>query len=345
VGYISAMLSQNEKDNLVRWDPASPLGHVESYFLKANHPSEPRAFWIKFTLFCRPGEPAQAVGNVWGIVFNAKTHEHVALRQQFPLSGAVLGRERVEVRMGDSEFHTGHTKGALAMGDLSLRWDLHFDTAGEPFHHFPNEKLYKMRFPKSKAVSPYPDCPFDGTIWANGEVLEVKHWPGMQGHNWGEKHTDRYAWGHCNEFDGNPKDTFFEGFSGRIRVGGLLLPPVTRVFLRHEGKVYPLLSAKSTFWPPATIQHDAWEFEAEGGGYKLRGKMKADKQDMVGLYYKNPTGPNTDCLNSKLAMCHLELFKTGAKRHERVVELHSPHGAALEVAVHEGERHGVRMYV
>lgn len=339
------MLTQNEKDNLVRWNPGSPLGHVESFFLKANHPDEKRAFWIKFTIFSRPGEPAGAVGDVWGIVFNAETHEHVALRNQFPIDDCALGREQPLIEMGPSRFEPGRTRGRLELDGQSLEWDLAFDTAGEPFHHFPNEKLYKTRLPKSKAVSPYPDSLFSGRMVLNGEEIRVQGWPGMQGHNWGEKHTDRYAWGHCNLFEGNPKDTFFEGFSGRVKMGGILIPPVTRVFLRLEGKDYPLLSTKGTFWPPATIRYDHWEFQAEGGGYQLRGRLEADKQDMVGLHYKNPTGPLTHCLNSKLARCELSLYRLDGKARELVHRLVSPHGAALEVAVPEGESHGVRMTV
>ncbi|MEW6776899.1 MAG: tocopherol cyclase family protein [Bdellovibrionota bacterium] len=339
------MLTQNERDNLVRWKPESGLGHVESYFLKANHPTEPRAFWLKFTLLCRPNGTAQAVGDVWAVIFNAKTHKHFAFRNQFPAKDCTLGREKVEIRMGKSEFHTGHSVGELEMGETKVSWNLHFTTEGEPFHHFPREALYEAKFPKSKALSPYPDCRYQGEIKLNGEAIKIDNWPGMQGHNWGEKHTDRYAWGHCNLFDGNPKDTFFEGFSGRIKVGGILIPPVTRVFLRHQGKNYPLLSAKSMVWPPAKIRYDLWEFEAEGGGYRLSGRLKADKQDMVGLYYKNPAGPNTDCLNSKLSSCDLKLTKKSLGRAETVCELTSPHGAALEVAVHEGENHGVRMTV
>ncbi|MCB0218791.1 MAG: hypothetical protein KDH09_03780 [Chrysiogenetes bacterium] len=339
------MLTPNEQDNLVVWDPSASRGHVESYFMKANDPASRRAFWLKFTLFARPGQASAAVGDVWAIFFNADTHEHVALRNQFPARECTLGRDHVEVKMGASEFHTGRSVGDLKLDDQSIKWDLTFDTSGAPFHHFPSEKLYKGRFPKSKALSPYPDSSFTGTITVNGEKVAIDGWPGMQGHNWGEQHTPRYAWGHCNLFDGNPEDTFFEGFTGRILVGGVMIPPVTRTFLRYKGTDYPLLSAKGTLWPPATIRYDQWDFQSEGQGYVLEGSLKADKRDMVGLYYKNPEGPNTDCLNSKLARCDLRLFETNGRKRTLVTELHSAHGAALEVAIHEGESHGVRMTV
>lgn len=339
------MPTQNEIDNFVRWDPASPLGHVESYFLKANHPTEPKAFWLKFTIFSKPGGGTSAVGDVWGIVFDAGTHEHVALRNQFSARECTLGRDHVEVKMGPSEFSTGKTKGSLKMDSGTIEWDLQFTTDQEPFHHFPREELYKAKFPKSKALSPYPDSVFTGTLKINGKTLKIDSWPGMQGHNWGEQHTPRYAWGHCNLFDGNPEDTFFEGFSGRIKIGGFLAPPVSRAFLRYKGTNYPLLSAKSTVWPPAKIRYDKWEFRGEGGGYRLDGVLKAEKRDMVGLYYKNPAGPTTHCLNSKLASCELKLYRLGGRKPELVTELYSPHGAALEVAIHEGENHGVQMRV
>ncbi len=49
--------------------PAS-RGHYESFYLKAGHPEEPIAVWIRYTIHKRPG--AQPRGSVWFTLFDAR---------------------------------------------------------------------------------------------------------------------------------------------------------------------------------------------------------------------------------------------------------------------------------
>lgn len=333
-------MTQNEIDNLVRYDPSSDAGHVESYFLKGNHPVEPVAWWLKFTIFQPDGRPEKATADVWAIVFDGKTHDHVAVKESYPVGSCELGRSKVGIRFGDSTFTTGLTRGGAKTGDNRIHWDLAFDPVGETFHHFPNEKLYQTKVPSSKALSPYPDTRFRGWIEANGRRLDVSGWKGMQGHNWGSKHTDLYAWGHCSLWDSGEDDTFFEGFTGKLKLGPLWTPPVTRLFLRYRGKNYPMLSLKGTISPGCRIETNRWTFDVEAKEYRLKGYMQSSKDDMVGLYYHNPKGPLTHCLNSKIARCELTLTERGRK----IVELASSHASALEVATHDTD-HGVKMRV
>lgn len=334
------MPTQNEIDNLVRYNPSSTAGHVESYFLKANHPTEPRAFWLKFTVFQPDGRPEKATGDVWAIYFDGASHNHVAVKQSYPVSTCKLGREAVGVEIGESRFSTGMTSGKASANGHMIAWDLAFDPKGESFHHFPNEKLYRTKVPSSKALSPYPDTPFRGWLEVDGQRLVINNWKGMEGHNWGSKHTDLYAWGHCSVWNGGEDDTFFEGFTGKLKIGPLWTPPVTRLFLRYRGKNYPMLTLKGTISPGCRIETNRWTFDVEAGDTHLKGFMQVAKEDMVGLYYKNPKGPLTHCLNSKIARCELVLTEHG----RTVCELKSSHAAALEVATHD-TNHGVQMRV
>ena len=36
-----------------------------------------------------------------------------------------------------------------------------------------------------------------------GREVRVDRAPGMQGHNWGTRHAELYAWAHCNQWDGD----------------------------------------------------------------------------------------------------------------------------------------------
>ena len=54
--------------NAFRYDGGSQ-GHYESYFQRANHPSEPRAFWIRYSIFSPKGRPRDAFGERLAIYF------------------------------------------------------------------------------------------------------------------------------------------------------------------------------------------------------------------------------------------------------------------------------------
>ena len=43
--------------NATRYRPGRQLGHYESFFQRANHPSRPLAFWIRYTIFSPQDHP------------------------------------------------------------------------------------------------------------------------------------------------------------------------------------------------------------------------------------------------------------------------------------------------
>ena len=91
-------------------------------------------------------------------------------------------------------------------------------------------------FPRFKILTPYPAERFRGRLSVDGKEWVVEGWPGMQGHNWGRAHSERYAWAHCCAFEGRP-ESWFEGFSAKIRLGPVTTPFLTMLSLVHEGRV------------------------------------------------------------------------------------------------------------
>ena len=61
--------------NLARYR-GQPQGHYESFFQRANHPTRPLAFWIRYTLFSPQAHPEQARGELWAVFFNGETGQH-----------------------------------------------------------------------------------------------------------------------------------------------------------------------------------------------------------------------------------------------------------------------------
>jgi hypothetical protein len=53
---------------------------------------------------------------------------------------------------------------------------------------------------------------YQGHLTVNGETIDVADWVGSQNHNWGSKHTDRYAWGQVAGFDAHPEGFFRSGY-------------------------------------------------------------------------------------------------------------------------------------
>ena len=51
----------------------------------------------------------------------------------------------------------------------------------------------------------------------NGDALEIDDWVGSQNHNWGVRHTDRYAWGQVCGFD-NAQTSFLEVASAQLKM-------------------------------------------------------------------------------------------------------------------------------
>jgi hypothetical protein len=211
--------------------------------------------------------------------------------------------------------------------------------------------MYERKFPSTKVVSPFPDLRATGSVTVNGERWEVSKWPGLLGHNWAPRHTPLYAWGHCNVWERDPgagddatipepvSELVFEGSSAKVKVGPALTPLTTLMCLRWRGVRYDLNGALDLVTNHGEITPRRWRFEGSGRHVALRGEMWAASDDFVGLYYENPHGSPTYCLNSKLANARLEIETRG--RPPFVVRSNA---AALEIGTLD-PTHGVRMYV
>jgi hypothetical protein len=340
-----AAAAQARRDNFVRWDPADRVGHAESFFLKANAPDEPLAFWLKFTILAAPRGARPPKVEVWAVVFDRRGggEAHVAAKETFLAAEAILGRDRFLFEIGPSRLEPGRTRGEVRSGGHEIAWDLAFSEGAPPLHLFPSEALYEIRaFPRTKDLVPHPDSRFEGTLRVDGREIAVRDWPGGQGHNWGRGHADRYAWALVNAFRGHP-GTYFEGASARLRFGPIATPYLTLMILRHGGRTYDFRSPALWWNRSVELRPGRWAFVAASGEARLQGLFLADARDTVGLVYEDPAGARAYCLNSKIGRCRLRLALRAGRRFEHAVTLESADKAALELLVRE-EGHGVKIY-
>ncbi|MGZ3420737.1 MAG: tocopherol cyclase family protein [Polyangiales bacterium] len=362
--------------NLTRFDPRlvdPKKGHVESYFVKLNDPAAPRALWVKVTVFSPtektsggpPHERGRTVAETWAIAFDHSTEDapptsyrkdgpavpkgarHVAAKQTIPVEDATLARTApFRIQAAGVEFDGKRLRGEVHHGHARVRFDLVLEPRDRsPFVPFPIPAMYRGAFPKSKLVSPIFDARANGEVIVEGNEVtrswEVRDWPAMQGHNWGVGHADLYAWAHCNSWnEPEGRDVVFEGFSGRVKAGFLTTPLVTIVGLRHRGVRYEARAIAELARSRGKIDaHRRWSFSAKQAGAELEGMFELTEDDTVGLYYPNPTGEMTYCLNSKIARARLKFTPEG----RGPIELTS-NAAALEIGTHDAA-HGIRMYV
>ena len=341
--------------NAVRFDPRAcvGVGHVESYFLKANDPKGERALWIKATIFCSSAEPKRAVAEGWAIAFDKRLgpgkSNHIAVKHVLPYSSASFSAKELDVGWaftppGSAEeerlsIRPGKTSGLITRRGASIGWSLSFEGDAIPFIPFPFASMYRGRFPKSKTLTPYPDLVMNGEVMVSGERWDISGWRGMQGHNWGIGHADRYAWCHVNTWEEDGADLIVEAMSGQVRVGPVMTPVITLVNARYRGVTYSWHNPIELLRTHGDIGMRHHTFSAEGKLARIEGSFEADTDDMVGLYYPNPDGPMTYCLNSKLSRADVRFEVMG-----RPPIVLKSHAAALEIGTRDAE-HGVRMYV
>lgn len=319
----------------LRYDAHARVGHVESWFLKANDPAGRRALWIKWTIWAGDEAPAVAVAETWAVAFGT-SRGHVATKATVPFEKARFARDVIDADVDGCRLTSRAARGTVESGGRSIAYDLTVESSEAPVLLYPRW-MYRGPVPAQKLVSPVPSGRVSGHVVVDGERWELEGWPGMIGHNWG-RHTERYAWAHCNAWD-DGDDVVFEAAAGRVRVAGLLLPLRTGFVIRHHGTNYALTDVRATATNASTLSLRRWQFRGAGSRVSLEGELWADTDDFVGLFYANPDGTPIHCLNSKIAHAELTLRIEGrAPRRLRSSR------AAFEIGTTD-PLHGVRMFV
>jgi hypothetical protein len=351
-----AKLSPSEQDNEVRWHPGlSRPGHVESYFLKCNLPSEAaspaegpdyRAFWIKFTIL-QPSEDRDApMGEVWAIAFDTHGGKHVALKDTFGRETWRIEPDVFYLRFGDSELRQGSTRGSV--GDERrgrIAWDLSFEPRRFGVRQLPYAWMYeeKAAFPKNKLCTPQPDVRMKGFVEVNGSRVELEAVPGMQGHNWGRSHAPIWAWVHTNVLHGKGR-AIFEAVSSRVQVGPVRTPWLSLAYLEYDGEPILLSGPRTLLFSKSRLEGLRWRLLATGPKHRLEADFSAPPEDFVGVNYHNPDGSLVHCLNSKIASGSVRFYRRGSGGFELVDTLTADHTAALEIAK-RGDTHGVQIRI
>jgi hypothetical protein len=320
--------------NWTRYQPGQRTGHYESFFQRANHPTRPLAFWIRYTLFSPAGQPEAALGELWAVFFDGETGRHVAIREEAPLAGCTFERERFGVQVAAARLGPGALQGQAASSEHTLVWDLAYTGNTAPLFLLPTA-MYAASLPRAKSLVGRPLAAYNGVLVVDGQEIAVGNWIGSQNHNWGERHTDRYAWGQVVGFDNAP-DSFLEVATAQLKLGPFWTPPMTPIVLRHLGQKFALNSLWHTLRAQGAFDYFTWCFRSATRAISIEGAISAPREVFVGLAYRNPPGGVKHCLNTKLAACELTLTRpSGAQE-----ILKTEHRAAFEILTDERD-HGI----
>jgi hypothetical protein len=323
--------------NSTRYRTGQTDGHYESFFQRGNHPTQPQAFWIRYTIFSPAGRPQDAIGELWAVVFNGNTGRHGVAKTEAPIGQCAFSKERFDVRIADSKLAAGVLIGHAGSPSNRIAWNLSYTGGAPPVFDLPLDR-YDASFPKAKALVGVPMARFMGTVMLGDETLEIDDWVGSQNHNWGVQHTDRYAWGQVCGFDNAP-DSFLEIASARFKIGPVWSKLITLLVLRHAGKEYACNSLWRGLMARASYDYFAWRFATKNKLARIEGEISAPRDAFVGLRYYNPPGGVKYCLNSKIAGCTLRVtdFTT-----DRTQTLRVANRAAFEILT-DDTNHGVEL--
>ncbi len=332
-------VAQAAEANWARYRPGQSRGHYESFFLRGNHPERPLAFWIRYTMFSPEGNPERALGELWAVYFDGETNRHAAVKSEVPFAECSFGRREFAVRIAASRLEPGRATGRAEGGGHEIDWDLGFDGLGKPVLLLPR-RLYEAKLPRAKSLVPVPVARFSGRLRVDGKTIDVEDWLGSQNHNWGSRHTDRYAWGQVVAFETHP-DSFLEVATARLKFGPIWSPFLTVLVLRHCGQEFRANSLCDALRARASLRYFAWDFDCRTRSFRIAGKIHAPREAFVGLRYANPPGGFKQCLNTKLAACRVELTDLRTQPPACTI-LSTAHRAAFEILT-DNDRHGIPM--
>lgn len=337
---MSGAQQELERVNATRYRPSQKAGHYESFFQRANHPSRPLAFWIRYTIFSPQDCPEDAVGELWAIYFNGETHQHVVVKKEVPFKECTFKTDGFLVSVGDARLDRAGLFGSIASGEHALSWALAFASKADPLFMLPPD-LYEANFPQAKSLVGLPLAVYNGALRVDGREIAVADWVGSQNHNWGVKHTDHYAWGQVAGFDTH-RESFLEVATARLKIGAAWTPFMTPIVLRHLGREISLNSLSQIGRAEASFSYFDWTFKSETDEIILEGTLSASREAFVGLRYRNPPGGTKECLNTKIASCELRVTYRQPGGTSRKEILSTRNRAAFEILTDDRD-HGVEI--
>jgi len=312
----------SEDDNLPR--AGHRPGPYEVWFLTFTVPATGRGYWLRSTYLAPDRGPFSA--GVWFARFDPTDPERT-FGILSPSSTWSIAERQFEVRIGDSLMRSGQAEGVVEGGGHRARWDLRFPT-GEPSWRLLPGWMYGRWAAPTKPISPNVDTRVTGTVEVDGQVERVDAAPAQQGHLWGRRHAERWAWAHCGDF--LDEEAVVHAVTAQGRRGPFTTPYLSSIGVRWDGQ-----------WIRFTKMGRArdfglgtWRIDMESRRYRLTGRIEAPARALLRARYEDPDGRPRYCHKSEIASARLALFERKAGGFEEVALLESRGTTHAEWAGH-----------
>jgi hypothetical protein len=307
VGYSSSV---SERDNLPAW--TGRRGWHEAWFLTLSDPARRAGYWIRSTIrvpISGPPEP-----RVWFASFSLDDPPATfGVNRGYPPGALHLGSAGFDVRIGEAVLGSGRAVGEIDGGGHHVRWDLTYPTGAPTFRILP-DLMYRTPVAPTRPLTPNPDVVCSGTIEIDGDRREIAELAGQQGHLFGSRHAERWAWVHCNGFDDG---TVFQALSAQGRRGPFLTPYLSSAGLRLGGQWIRLgRVARRRQWGLGW-----WRLTLAGRRHRLEAEVSAPPENMVQARYLDPDDSPRWCHNSEVATCRLTVWERRAGGWQNVADL------------------------
>lgn len=295
-------------------EEANKGGFQEVWYLKFNDTRMPRALWLRFTILVRQDRKKE-VAEVWAIFSNrtgGKTQK-AGLKNTYPLS-SFMPLENSGIGIGENWLTERGTAGSLQGDSAAISWNFDITEGAGGGYDFVPASLRRLGLVKNRAVTVFEQQYYTGWCDVNGECFEWKAAPGMQGHLGGSKNGHSWIWGHCNAFvddSGTPAPMTWDGLSARAHAGGVVLPPLTSMYLYTREITLSFNTVADMLCTKSSGAYDGWKFTAVKSGYRVQGNLRAGLEDYAGVTYEDTDGSNLFCHNSKLSDMTLDVTDPG----------------------------------
>ena len=300
-----------EQDNVPTW--TGKPGRYEVWFLTMS--DGVRAYWIRYTLLAPDRGPGEA--RLWFARFDREEPANTfAINRASSLDGFASAQESFDIRMAGGQLRSGHCQGAITGGGHEVSWLLDFETGDRTYRLLP-DALYRGGLVPTKPFSANVATSFSGRITVDGDTDPVVAMPGQQGHLFGTKHAERWAWAHCSAF--HDEDAVVHAIAAQSKRGPLTSPFTAFAGLRWRDRWIRLsgLSRTRPFWL------GGWRIDVSNRRYRLSGRVAGDPAFMVQAEYHDPGGTPRYCHNTEVASSRFVLFEKGVAGFEEVAVLSS----------------------
>jgi hypothetical protein len=297
----------------------------EVWFLKLQLADRSGAWWLRYLIMnlgrdgggC-PGNPPVMPAQVWVTWFPAGQKPH-GLIEGFPkerLDVSARGVHPFHLAVGDNRIDEDSCKGRIEAAGHTVTWDLRYRSNVKTTM----SNVGWIGFSRT----PHSDATFQGEIALDGRrVAGDPLGYGLQGHNCGFRHRNRWNWTHCLAIDENQASSSFEALEYEIGMG----LKFRKAILWHRGELRVYRRFLNVACDGAGI---SWRFDCSGSDDESRLRVEVDgggpSLHRV-PYTKTDCSSGLEVANNSLATARMVLSRPGSLEEEITANA----GAVLEM--------------